>query len=29
MEEELGPSHSASFDHRRRPETLRTAMAIA
>ena len=22
-------SHSASFDHRRRPETLRTAMAMA
>ena len=26
---ELGRSHSASFDHRRRPETLRTAMATA
>jgi Bacterial regulatory proteins, gntR family len=25
----LGCSHSASFDHRRRPEILRTAMAIA
>src|SRR5712692_5563259 len=24
-----GRSHSASFDHRRRPETLRTAMATA
>jgi hypothetical protein len=24
-----GRSHSCSFDHRRRPETLRTAMAIA
>ena len=29
MEQELGPNHSASFDHRRRPETLRTAMAMA
>src|SRR6516162_7469414 len=26
---EPGRSHSASFDHRRRPETLRTAMAMA
>ena len=26
---ELGRSQSASFDHRRRPETLRTAMATA
>ena len=25
----LGRSHSASFDHRRRPEMLRTAMAMA
>jgi len=24
-----GRSHSANFDHRRRPETLRTAMAMA
>jgi hypothetical protein len=26
---EPGRSHSANFDHRRRPETLRTAMAMA
>ena len=26
---ELGHNHSTSFDHRRRPETLRTAMATA
>jgi hypothetical protein len=26
---DLGRSHSLSFDHRRRPETLRTAMATA
>jgi hypothetical protein len=26
---EAGRSHSANFDHRRRPETLRTAMAMA
>src|SRR5262249_14043203 len=25
----LGRSHSCSFDHRRRPETFRTAMATA
>jgi hypothetical protein len=25
----LGRSHSLSFDHRRRPETLRTAIATA
>ena len=25
----FGRSHSLSFDHRRRPETLRTAMATA
>ena len=27
--EVLALSHSASFDHRRRPEALRTAMAMA
>jgi hypothetical protein len=27
--DELGQSHSCNFDHRRRPETFRTAMATA